>query len=1074
MPSRRDRLTIRKRRGTQVKSSSLSTTTNHGGSDTHKRIVNYKTRLAKSGRDVPKYEKNKGKSNLGKVVDNVLTALDKPRNATMVGLNYLANDKDFFKGASRGWKGKERVTGYDVLDNLGVDNSFAKKAGGLAIDIATDPLTYVTGGTGKFLKGVATGKKAVKTMDVADSVVNIAKQRATKQAEQEILKGAGRTSKAGVAKKFGTTLDDVDEAITKRAFSNTTGLDRTLGNESLERAFRDTVLKADEAGRAAKAGKGMSVMGKTIVSGDKMQDAGAAIGKLLPLTPVRNAVGNMFNANRVAGATDAAADIYRRINQYGKGSQNLADATTYETAKDLATLTKNYKIGDAKLDDVINDFISTNKQGLSDVDRGTVLARSAAQREAAQRLGLPAEATVDDVVEKYKSLYKDMGKEEMQAGILKNMRANYAPRIKSDTAMKRRGGIQNDASISNPFSYARDEAYEGRPIAEINAEIRQRTGEDFDLFETSALKTFATRALSHNKLLADREVVDELLTAMGKQVPDKATMRRLQSEGYDIVVPKQRIRLYSAKGANDLIKDRVEEGFESGLQHTLSNLTDDQLSVISDKAALQLLGTRDGTKVMLALPKGIAQQFNSAARQQVNASVKAFLDTVDMFNRMWKPLVTSMNINFHRRNLVSASFNNFLDVGMDMFNPNTQRMALSVVKGLPDGVTTIGGRRYTSAEIRDLMAKHGALSSFGMNEANNLTKGVMGDVSTLISGVSPFRAVEKLGRGAGNRVEEYVRATNFISHLKQGLTPENAAEMVSKFQFDYTDLTKFERMLKTVFPFYTWLRKNLPLQLEQMLDNPSAYLAVKRLQESSAKDAGIDYEDLPMYLQETGGLPYGEPTKDGRIQVADLGLPISDLYTSGRDIANMVTPIIKAPLELMQNKSWFTGQELYNTNDSAAAKLTQTGTGAIDKLIQSNAGLSKLIREHPEAAKVIDTAINNSGLFSNVNKYGASTDTSNKAVQNRYQRYPDLGKPAMQKLGFDKKAVNKYNDTASAIINILRGLSDPSPTKYWDEDIAKKNQDYEYLSQLAEYVAAQKEKGEPVPTLRELQKKGLL
>jgi hypothetical protein len=48
-----------------------------------------------------------------------------------------------------------------------------------------------------------------------------------------------------------------------------------------------------------------------------------------------------------------------------------------------------------------------------------------------------------------------------------------------------------------------------------------------------------------------------------------------------------------------------------------------------------------------------------------------------------------------------------------------------------------------------------------------------------------------------------------------------AKSIVNAVHFDYTDLTSIEEKIKVVMPFYVWSRRNIPLQLRTLTQNPT-------------------------------------------------------------------------------------------------------------------------------------------------------------------------------------------------------------------------------------------------------------
>lgn len=77
-----------------------------------------------------------------------------------------------------------------------------------------------------------------------------------------------------------------------------------------------------------------------------------------------------------------------------------------------------------------------------------------------------------------------------------------------------------------------------------------------------------------------------------------------------------------------------------------------------------------------------------------------------------------------------------------------------------------------------------------------------------------------------------------------------AAEMTRRYQFDYSDLTDFERVFaKTVFPFYTYYRKNFTVQLKELIKAPRTLDAVSKM-ENYISEEGKDLGTMAMILPE--------------------------------------------------------------------------------------------------------------------------------------------------------------------------------------------------------------------------------
>ena len=157
-------------------------------------------------------------------------------------------------------------------------------------------------------------------------------------------------------------------------------------------------------------------------------------------------------------------------------------------------------------------------------------------------------------------------------------------------------------------------------------------------------------------------------------------------------------------------------------------------------------------------------------------------------------------------------------------------------------------------------------------------------------------------------VEATVRGALAYRVIKEGGTMDDAIGAVMKFHFDYDDLSKYERSgIRSVVPFYTWTRKNLPLMMEQIVQNPQKfnrfYQAKNEIEELSPEE-----QIIPSYFTENMAVRL--PFNIGQGQA--YGLP--DLpFTSINDVSDptsaisQVSPFIKTPIEYAFGKQFFKG-----------------------------------------------------------------------------------------------------------------------------------------------------------------------
>ena len=185
---------------------------------------------------------------------------------------------------------------------------------------------------------------------------------------------------------------------------------------------------------------------------------------------------------------------------------------------------------------------------------------------------------------------------------------------------------------------------------------------------------------------------------------------------------------------------------------------------------------------------------------------------------------------------------------------------------------------------------------------------------------APYQAV----RSVNSWVEDVVRLGVGMDTMRWGGTADDALARIAKTQFDYDELTGFERKwMRRVFPFYTWTRKNVPYQLKQLGAHPEKYnrlLSAKRNLELGTEEEGV----VPDYFLNPFGvrLPFGFR---GATVYSAPDIPFQDLFRydpfqqkegqgwkygikqTAQNLLSMSSPVIKAPLETAFGKQVFSG-----------------------------------------------------------------------------------------------------------------------------------------------------------------------
>ena len=203
-------------------------------------------------------------------------------------------------------------------------------------------------------------------------------------------------------------------------------------------------------------------------------------------------------------------------------------------------------------------------------------------------------------------------------------------------------------------------------------------------------------------------------------------------------------------------------------------------------------------------------------------------------------------------------------------------------------------------------------------------------------------------RKAGEFIENYSRFGLMWDGISKGLSPQEAAARSNKFLIDYSDLSNVDKVAKQIIPFWTFMSRNTPLQLELMWTNPRAYAFYSNLKRNiegpSEEEGGLvipGYEkDRGVFSLETpinipgmpesvknagrfaGAIPGVGPALGLLSQFPGLqgdvirpGLPfpgggdnvLKEIIENPKGFLSKTNPIFRAPLEAAFGVKLFTG-----------------------------------------------------------------------------------------------------------------------------------------------------------------------
>lgn len=139
--------------------------------------------------------------------------------------------------------------------------------------------------------------------------------------------------------------------------------------------------------------------------------------------------------------------------------------------------------------------------------------------------------------------------------------------------------------------------------------------------------------------------------------------------------------------------------------------------------------------------------------------------------------------------------------------------------------------------------------------------------------LSPDFGPIEVGRAFNGAIENNARLALFLRNVDV-LGADGAASLVRKYLFDYSSLTHFEQAyLKRVASFYTWTRKNLPLQLEAMLKTPGRFSRIEQVRWGILDEAeGQDTGPIPRWMGDQQGVVLPRDVTNVLAKIPGLGV----------------------------------------------------------------------------------------------------------------------------------------------------------------------------------------------------------
>lgn len=467
--------------------------------------------------------------------------------------------------------------------------------------------------------------------------------------------------------------------------------------------------------------------------------------------------------------------------------------------------------------------------------------------------------------------------------------------------------------------------------------------------------------------------------------------------------------------------------------------------------------------------------------------INKFLKVVDGATNWWKMWSLGVRPSYHAKNTIGNLWNNYLGGLTDPL-----RYKDAAVMQYKIGKNDLTGKIYGRdvKEVYEAMAKNGVIGEgqYGGDIARTIERelgvsnplafknisDVLNSTATITSKtIGTENPLLRGGFKVGNALEDNARAALFLDQVKKGASYEQAGKHVQKYLFDYGDISPIEQsVLKRVVPFYTWSRKNIPLQLESLVTHPDKINKLNLARQNA--QAGVelpDQSEVPEYVQSQMPVYINNPMT-GKVTAVPLSgiLPFADLslltgnfnkgakpqspFQKGKisptisTITSSVNPFIKLPAEMAMNYNLFKKKTIEEYKgqkvDFLGVKVDAYTAHIVSNLIIASdidrlnpAGIFGTRTVDPVTKKVTTTP----SIFGNMRESRTDLPESERALQ---------ATVGIRKIDFDPKEVSARNwaEMKSDLSNAKKQLQSSAASSRSEQfDAVLKTMD-EYIKQV--------------------------
>jgi len=876
-----------------------------------------------------------------------LQFLDYGRSAVVSGVNQAIFEDDPSVG---GWlEGTQEHIGFgDVIGETG--NKWLDRAIGFTGDVALDPLTYLTFGTGKFAgaggRMAAAGELAMVAEKATDEGVKVLAKRAAEKVAR-----LGVSSLKAEERALLPGMGEAGLRLMGKRLPGTGTLAETLGSGGgrLRAGLYDTPVGGLLTHGPGKSPEIQEAMGRLLRGQGDLDPLDAA--NRVAAHYVEKAKAGRFRTIQVNRAKEIArelghsratrSELTHAIERGEATPLTTRAAELYETLRTDAVYSGGVQLpkleGGRYMPHRFTDY-GANFLKKSDLPDSVVTSKGAASAAQKHRLlrvgqkitvGDKTRRVTDDSIQGLNDFFrKEFG---AHADVFEDdfvrLTDKYIDEVSRSVGRAHginrlaEGGsawLPNDEFVTQPTKAARKAIREQTEYGRI---LKQsHAWKDRPLWDD--LKNAADNVSEDE---ADLMVADvaPMETAAGVDIPDDSMWQR-PTEPEEVDFAERVAQHLEQQGDPETaqlarqynpVAEAVGDGTERGVarevpedftftEEDLDDFLKETKSGKYDKSLERELkkGFEVMGKQLLAGGEGVvvrAQLANAMKNVQQSMAKNWFWRGTDAYTQFFKQYAT-MSPGFHLRNGMSAAFMNFADgvtLSAQIDGIRNWSKYLDDPAGYIESVPL--PKRQQMADALD--AVYGAGGGAGQYSADELVQHG--------ARVNDWW-LPRASRWAGAQVEGVARMGMAIDTLQKGGSVAEATARIARIHFDYSELSKLDRTMKRIIPFWTFMSRNLPLQTQQMWMKPRLYQQYQSL----VRNMGQDYEGdmVPKSWQDVDAFKlsdgtYLAPDFAHTRQLKDLS-ELTDPF-GGRMFSD-VNPLLRVPMEtLVANKAFFTGHE---------------------------------------------------------------------------------------------------------------------------------------------------------------------